>query len=148
MNAAHTTAPVIEDTSVDHTADIAAIEQIIATAQTAFNTKDAELLTADYAENAIVGNAVGVVMHGAAAMREAAYAGFAGFLKDQYAQYDVTGITFIRPDMALAHKAARATTATGELIDADHAMVALYVLVKENGRWWTVARHNTLVPRA
>ncbi|MGX1806674.1 SgcJ/EcaC family oxidoreductase [Nocardia sp. NPDC055321] len=142
------TAPVIEDTGVDHTADIAAIEQIIANAQTAFNGNDAELLTADFAANAAVGNAVGRVMHGVDTVREASRAGFAGFLKDEYARYDVADITFVRTDLALAHKLAYETTPAGELLHPEPAMVALYVLVKENGRWWTVARQNTLIPRA
>lgn len=43
-------------------------------------------------------------------------------------------------------RAARATTADGTLIDRDPAMVALYVLVREGGRWWVAARQNTPVP--
>nr|WP_238846447.1 hypothetical protein [Nocardia terpenica] len=49
--------------------------------------------------------------------------------------------------MALAHKTARAITADGKPIDIEPAMVALYVLTKENGRWWIAARQNTPVPR-
>jgi hypothetical protein len=33
----------------------------------------------------------------------------------------------------------------GEPIDVGHSMVALYVLVKEDGRWWVAARQNTPV---
>ncbi|MFB7722457.1 SgcJ/EcaC family oxidoreductase [Nocardia sp. NPDC056100] len=148
MSTAAATAPVIEDTTVDHTADIAAITQVIANAQRAFNTNDAELMAADYAANASAGNAVGMVMHGADTVRAASEAGLAGFLKDQFVRYDIADITFPRADVALVHKLARETTATGELVDQDPAMVALYVLIKENGRWWTIARHNTPIPRA
>ena len=49
--------------------------------------------------------------------------------------------------MALAYKEAYATEADGTPIDLDHAMNALYVLVKEDGRWLIAARQNTLVPR-
>ncbi|WP_330185058.1 SgcJ/EcaC family oxidoreductase [Nocardia sp. NBC_01503] len=148
MSTAATTAPVIEDTGVDHTADTAAITQVIANAQQAFNTDDPNLMAADFAANASVGNAVGTVLYGAEAVRVASAAGLAGFLKDQFVRYDIADISFPRPDMALVHKVARATTATDELVDQDPAMVALYVLLKENGRWWTIARHNTPVPRA
>ncbi|WP_067572248.1 SgcJ/EcaC family oxidoreductase [Nocardia acidivorans] len=148
MSTAATTAPVIEDASVDHTADIAAITRVIANAQQAFNTNDPNLMAADFAANASAGNAVGMVLRGAEAVRAASEAGLAGFLKDQFVRYDITDITFPRPDMALVHKVARETTATGELLDQDPAMVALYVLLKENGRWWTIARHNTPIPRA
>jgi len=139
--------PVVADTTVDHTDDIAAIEQIIANVETAYNTNDAELMTADFTANAAVVNAVGALMVGKDALLEANRQGLAGFLKDQYVRYEVADIVFLRPDIAIAHKLARATTVEGELIDIDHAMIALYVLVKENGRWWTAARQNTLVPQ-
>ncbi|MRH86697.1 SgcJ/EcaC family oxidoreductase [Nocardia sp. SYP-A9097] len=148
MSRAGATAPVIEDTTVDHTADITAITQVIANSQQAFNANDAELMAADYAANASAGNAVGMVMHGADAVRAASEVGLAGFLKNQYVRYDIADITFPRPDIALVHKLARETTATGELVDQEPAMVALYVLAKEHGRWWTIARHNTPIPRA
>ncbi|NNH71605.1 SgcJ/EcaC family oxidoreductase [Nocardia uniformis] len=145
---AHVTAPVIEDNTVDHTADRAAIERIIGTVQTAFNTNDAELLVSDLAQNALVGNAVGMLAQGRDAVHAASEIGFAGFLKDQYARYDIKSIVFPQPNTALAHKVAYETTADGELVDTEPAMIALYVLVKENGRWWVVARQNTLIPRA
>jgi uncharacterized protein (TIGR02246 family) len=63
-------------------------------------------------------------------------------------RYRVVEVTLLRPDVAIAHKTARATTADGTLIDTEPAMVALYVLVKEDGQWWTAARQNTLVPSA
>ncbi|MFF3223564.1 SgcJ/EcaC family oxidoreductase [Nocardia suismassiliense] len=140
--------PMVSDTTVDHAADIAAIEQIIGNVETAYNTNDAELMTADFTANAAVVNAVGALMTGRDALLEANRRGLAGFLKDQYVRYEITDITFLRPDVALAHKVARATTPDGELIDIDHAMIALYVLVKEDGRWWTAARQNTLIPKA
>lgn len=147
MNAKTFAPPVLGDTGTDHSADIAAIEQIVASVETAYNTNDAELMTADFAANAMVVNAMGALLTGRADLLAANRAGLAGFLRDQYVRYEVTDITFLRPDVALAHKVARATTATGELIDTDPAMIALYVLVKENGRWWTAARQNTLIPQ-
>lgn len=32
-----------------------------------------------------------------------------------------------------------------EHLDDDHVMKVLYVVVKQDERWWTVARHHTLV---
>ena len=55
---------------------------------------------------------------------------------------------FLRPDVALAFKQAWATDADGTDLAADQAMVALYVLVCEQGRWWTAARANALVQPA
>jgi uncharacterized protein (TIGR02246 family) len=53
---------------------------------------------------------------------------------------------FVRPDVAIAHKRAWAIGPNGETIDVGHSMVALYVLVNEDDRWWVAARQNTLVP--
>ncbi|MBF6256659.1 SgcJ/EcaC family oxidoreductase [Nocardia farcinica] len=141
------TAPrVVQHGDHDHTADITEIRRIIERVETAYNTNDAELMTADFTPDATVVNAVGTRISGRAALLAANRAGLAGFLKDQYVRYDVTDIVFLRPDVALAHKVARATTADGGLIDREPAMIALYVLIRENGRWWTAARQNTLVP--
>ncbi|QLY29071.1 SgcJ/EcaC family oxidoreductase [Nocardia huaxiensis] len=148
MSTVQVEAPVIADNSVDHTADRVAIEQIIRNVETAYNTNDAELMVADLAANAVVGNAVGMLQQGREAVLEASRAGLAGFLKDEYVRYDVLGISFLTAEVAIAHKGARATTAEGELIDRDDAMRALYVLVKQDGRWWVAARQNTLVPQA
>ncbi len=139
--------PLIEDNSVDHAEDRVAIEALIANVETAFNTNDAELMVRDVARNAVLGNAAGMLLHGRDATLAASRDGLAGFLKDQYVRYELLGITFLRADVAIAHKAARAVTADGAPIDVDPAMVALYVLTKEDGRWWIAARHNTPVPR-
>ncbi|GHE84507.1 MULTISPECIES: SgcJ/EcaC family oxidoreductase [Actinomycetes] len=139
--------PLIEDSTVDHERDVAAIRQIIADAEKAFNTNDAELLTAPFARNASVVNAMGVQMTGREAIQDANQRGLSGFLRDEHARYRMTDVVFLRPDVAVAHKHAWATTPDGELIDTDHAMVAIYVLVKEDGRWWVAARQNTLVAR-
>ena len=78
-------------------------------------------------------------------MLEASTALFAGPLRDQRARYELADVLFVRPDVALAHKHATAIDEAGMPISVGHAMTALYVLVRENGRWWVVARQNTLV---
>ena len=138
-------APTIEDTTTDHAADQAAIEAIVADVETGFNTKDPELSVAHFARNATAVTVGGVHSSGLDALLEAHRAAFAGPLRDQFARYDVIDIVFLHPDVAVAHKAARAVQSDGTPIDVGHAMVAVYVLVKEHGRWWIVARQNTLV---
>lgn len=127
--------------------DVAAIKQVVADVETGFNTNDAELMNRHFTKNAAVVNAMGIRTVGREALLAASKAGLAGFLKDQFARYEVTDVTFLREDVALAHKEAYATTPEGVDIDVDHAMNALYVLVKDDGRWWIAARQNTLVQK-
>ncbi|MFD4404394.1 SgcJ/EcaC family oxidoreductase [Nocardia sp. NPDC058499] len=138
--------PTVEDSTVDHTADIAAIRQLVGDVETGYNTNDAELMVSGFTANAAAGNAVGAITAGYDALLDSARRGLAGFLAGEHVRYAVTDIVFLRPDIAIAHKTARAVTAHGELIDRDPAMVALYVLVREGGRWWVAARQNTPVP--
>src|SRR5687768_12568753 len=118
--------PHVEDLA-DHADDEAAIRAIVADTEKAFNTGDAELLVAHMAANVSAVGVTGAELAG----REAALAGgrtaFAGPLKGQRARYEVVGITFVRPDVALARKHAHAVDGAGDPIDVGHAMTALYV---------------------
>jgi uncharacterized protein (TIGR02246 family) len=126
-------------------ADVAAIERVIADIEAAFNAKDPELSVAHFTPDATAVSAAGTLIAGREALLEAHRAGYAGPLRDQYARYELADVTFPRPDVAIAHKRARAITADGEPLDVGHAMIALYVLVREDGRWLVAARQNTLV---
>ncbi|WP_030104394.1 SgcJ/EcaC family oxidoreductase [Actinoalloteichus caeruleus] len=133
------------DNATDPEGDTAAIRRIIEESETAYNTNDAELMVAHFAENATITTATGTRVTGRQAILDHTRAALNGFLRDQYVRYDVTDVTFPGPGLALAHKSARAATAGGELIDREPSMVATYVLVREGGRWWVTARLNTLV---
>ena len=141
-------APHIEDSTTDHTADIAAIRQVITDAERAFNSNDADLLVEHFAENATAVGVTGVQLDGREAVLAASKALFAGALRDQRARYELADVVFVRPDVALAHKHATALDGAGRPVSVGHAMTALYVLVREHGRWWVAARQNTLVPAA
>jgi uncharacterized protein (TIGR02246 family) len=138
-------APRIED-NTDHTADVETIRRIVADIEKGFNDNDAELLVEHFAQNGSVVTAMGTQIDGREAMLESARAGLAGPLRDERARYELADVLFVRPDVAVAHKHARATDETGEPKKVDHEMSALYVLVRENGRWWIVSRQNTIVP--
>src|SRR5687768_9837797 len=129
---------------MDHAADITAIRAVIADIETGFNEHDAERSVAHFTDDATAVNVGGVLVPGRDALLEAHRAGFAGPLRDQYARYELGEITFLRPDVAVAHKRARAVDADGEPLDLDHTMIALYVFVREDGRWRVAARQNTL----
>jgi uncharacterized protein (TIGR02246 family) len=130
---------------VSHDEDTAALQQVIADIESGFNTNDAELSVKHFTDDASAVNVGGALTSGRDALLEAHRAGFAGPLRDQYAQYELDDVVFVRPDVAVAHKRARATDARGEPIDVGHAMIALYVFVKDDGRWRIAARQNTLV---
>lgn len=137
--------PTIEDDTTDHTDDVAAIRQVIADVETGFNTNDAELAAKHFSENASVVTAVGTEITGRAAVLEHHRVGLAGPLADERAAYELSDVGFLRPDVAIAHKHAWVLDADGARTESDHAMVALYVLVREQGRWWVASRQNTLV---
>jgi uncharacterized protein (TIGR02246 family) len=141
-----TTPPTIADTATDHDDDIAAIGELVAAVEAGFNTNDADLMTAPFAENGVAVGVTGALAAGRAALLEAGRVGLAGPLKDQRARYELTDLTFLRPDVAIGHKRAWAIDADDRDLDVGHAMIALYVFVKESGDWWVAARQNTLVP--
>jgi uncharacterized protein (TIGR02246 family) len=126
-------------------ADVAAIERVIADIEVGFNTKDPELSVAHFAPDATAVSVDGTLIAGREALLAAHRAAYAGPLRDQYARYELADVAFPRPDVAVAHKRARATTSAGEPLDVGHAMIALYVFVREDGRWLVAARQNTVV---
>jgi uncharacterized protein (TIGR02246 family) len=133
----------------DRAADEAAIKDVIALQERAFNTKDPELFARPWRERSWGVSVTGVEAEGREAIRRAAEVGFAGFLADQYATYATGPVELLGDDAAIVHVYARATDADGAPTDpdVDHTMVALYVLAREDDRWQIVARQNTLVAR-
>jgi uncharacterized protein (TIGR02246 family) len=129
---------------MDHTDDIAAIRAVIADIEAGFNENDAERSVAQFTADATAVDVAGRLLAGREALLAAHRAGFAGPLADQHARYELGEITFLRPDVALAHKRARAVAADGTPLELDHTMIALYVFVRDGGRWRVAARQNTL----
>lgn len=136
--------PTIQDTSVDHSADEAAIRQVIASVEAGFNAKDAALMNQPMSQNASVVNVHGMQFTGWDAIQDVSLRGLAGSLVDEYVRYSLIDLVFLRPDVAIAHKQAVATTAEGQVIEGEQTMIGLYVLVKEGGSWWVASRQNTL----
>jgi uncharacterized protein (TIGR02246 family) len=130
---------------MEHAADVAAIRRVIADIETGFNTNDPELSVAHFTDDATAVNVAGVLLAGRDALLDANRSGLAGPLRDQHARYELGEITFLRPDVAIAHKRATAVDAAGEPLDVGHAMIALYVFVRDGGEWRVAARQNTLV---
>ena len=125
--------------------DVAAIGRLIGDIERGFNTNDIDLSSDHFTPDATAVTVSGVVLDGRDAIREAARAGFAGPLRDEHARYVIDDVVFPRPDVAIAHKRAEATTAEGNPIEGAPRMIALYVFVKHDGRWQVAARQNTMV---
>jgi uncharacterized protein (TIGR02246 family) len=130
----------------EHDQDVRAIRDVVADIETGFNTNDAELCVEHFAEDAWSVGVTGVRVAGGPALLAAHRAGLAGPLREQYARYRVGEVNFLRPDVAIAQKYATAVDPDGRPVGAGHAMIALYVLVKDGARWRVAARQNTLVP--
>ena len=122
-------------------ADVAAIEAVIADHERAFNTKDPELLAAHFRPRSWAVGVNGVEIEGRSAL-----VGFAGPLAEGKARYRPGEVEFLGEDVAICHMYATAISDEGELIGPDPAMIALYVFCRDGGEWVVVARQNTLVP--
>jgi len=123
------------------------IEEVIHQTEAAFNASDPEALSDTFTDDAWSVGVTGQVLHGREEILEVSRALFTGALRGQFARYVVDEVRHLAPDVAVARKLAYATDDQGNDLGADHAMVALYVLVRGEAGWRVVARQNTLVQR-
>jgi uncharacterized protein (TIGR02246 family) len=122
------------------------IDDVIHQTEAAFNASDAEALAGTFTDDAWTVGVTGQVLHGRDEILAVSRELFAGALKGQFARYVVDEVRHLAPDVAIARKLAFATDEHGNDLDADHAMVALYVLVRGEAGWRVAARQNTLAP--
>ncbi len=132
-------------TEIDHAADVAALRALVDDVEVGFNTNDAERMVRGFADDGTAVGVTGALLRGRDEMLDVSRDLLAGPLRDQRARYELDDIRFVRPDVALGYKRAWAVDADGHDLDVGHAMVALYVFVREGDRWEIAARQNTLV---
>ena len=123
------------------------IDEVINQTEAAFNAGDPEALAHTFTDDAWSVGVSGQVLRGREEILEVSRQLFAGALRGQFARYVVDEVRHLAPDVAVARKLAYATDDRGDDLDVDHAMVALYVLVRGEEGWRVVARQNTLVQR-
>ena len=121
------------------------IDVVIQQTEAAFNASDAEALASTFTDDAWTVSVTGQVLQGRAEILDVSRELLAGALKEQFARYVVDEVRHLAPDVAIARKLAYATDENGNDLDADHAMVALYVLVRSEAGWRVAARQNTIV---
>jgi uncharacterized protein (TIGR02246 family) len=124
---------------------VRAIEQIVADVERGFNSNDVELSTRHFRADARSTSALGQRVVGIDAIVEAHRKGYAGPLRDSKASYDVDDVLFLRSDVAIVQKQAWEIDADGNRYGEGPAMVATYVMSKDDGAWSIAARANTLV---
>ncbi|GAA3398331.1 YybH family protein [Cryptosporangium minutisporangium] len=124
--------------------DEAALRRIVRDVEDGFNRNDPALLSAHIAEDAVIGTARGTWATGRAAIDEANQAVLTGFLRDATAYYEFSDAVALAPDVAVAQKRAWSTRDAADAGEPPE-MIALYVFVRRDGRWWIARRQNTLV---
>lgn len=123
------------------------VTDVIEATEAAFNSSDAEALANTFTTDAWSVGVTGQVLRGREEILETGRQLFSGALRDQFARYVVDEVRELAPDVAVVRKLAYATEAEGHDLEADHAMVALYVLIRDDDGWHVAARQNTLVQR-
>src|SRR3546814_2694440 len=106
-------------------------ESVIKQPEAAVNGSDAEALAATFTDDAWTVGVTGQVLQGRDEILETSRKLFAGPLAGQSARYVVDDVRHLGDDVAIVRKLAYATDENGTDIDVGHAMVALYVLVRE-----------------
>jgi uncharacterized protein (TIGR02246 family) len=140
------------------TANVAAIEAIVASQADAWNRGDAKAFSARFAADGSFVNVFGMSFYGHAAFEQRHAEIFQGFAKGTRATMSVQKLRFIRPDVAVADVlcesrgyAVLPPSVPGSAHGAVRSMLQL-VLVRENSDWWITAFHNVAIaplpPRA
>lgn len=118
---------------------------IVADIEQGFTDNDPELLARHVADDAVIVNPLGTVLRGPAAVEESARELLIdGPLADATAHYRLAEISLLAPEVAVAHKSAWSTRAEAD-DGAPPQMIALYVFIRRDGRWWISRRQHTLV---
>ncbi|MFJ4090676.1 SgcJ/EcaC family oxidoreductase [Kitasatospora sp. NPDC089913] len=126
-------------------AELAAIQQVVATVQHAQVNELPEVFIDLFREDAIWTTGHGKVLLGRDAIAEFTRAVLPGSFSGtgNTATYEVSHVFFVRPDVAAVKVRQRYLDAAGEQVGDEGS--PLYVMAKEDGRWLLTANQNTPV---
>jgi uncharacterized protein (TIGR02246 family) len=126
-----------------------AVDGFVAGLQAGIDSADAEVYNADFAEDVMWGSPYGATVIGYDALHSIHRGMFesAVAVAGASSRYQTVHVMAPAPDVAIAHVRRAALDADGEPVPIDDASVfsemAMYVLVRRDGKWWLAAGQNT-----
>jgi uncharacterized protein (TIGR02246 family) len=127
----------------------AAVEALVTTLQTGWDTSDAEIADRQFSADIAWGSPYGATVHGFeplfAIHQRLKAAGRGG----PHSRYEIDRVLPISDDVIVAHVARLAVDSSGEPVagsaddDASFSEMAMYVLVRRDNDWWLAAGQNT-----
>jgi uncharacterized protein (TIGR02246 family) len=126
-----------------------AVDGFVAGLQAGIDSADAETYNADFADDVMWGSPYGATVIGYEALH-AIHRGMFGqgvAVAGASSRYQTENVMAPAPDVAIAHVRRVALNTDGQPIPVDDATVfsemAMYVLVRRDGKWWLAAGQNT-----
>jgi uncharacterized protein (TIGR02246 family) len=126
-----------------------AVDGFVAGLQAGIDSADAEAYNADFAEDVMWGSPYGATVIGYDALHSIHRGMFESgvAVAGASSRYQAVHVMAPAPDVAIAHVRRAALDADGEPVLIDDASVfsemAMYVLVRRDGKWWLAAGQNT-----
>ncbi|MGY3515978.1 SgcJ/EcaC family oxidoreductase [Micromonospora sp. PTRAS2] len=133
------------DATIDRHAEIAAIEDVVATVEHAQRNELVEEFVSLFREDAIWTTAAGKLLVGRDAIAAFTRQVLPGAMKDLVPSYEVVHVLFIRADVAAVKVRQRYSSREGEPRTDLGEGTPMYVMSKEDGRWRLTANQNTAV---
>lgn len=126
-----------------------AVDEFVSGLQAGIEHADAETYNADFADDVMWGSPYGATVNGYDTLhsihRRMHQQGVA--VTGPASRYQTVHVMAPAPDVAIAHVRRIALDTDGEQIPIDDEMVfsemAMYVLVRRDGKWWLAAGQNT-----
>jgi uncharacterized protein (TIGR02246 family) len=126
-----------------------AVDGFVAGLQAGIDSADAQTYNADFAEDVMWGSPYGATVTGYDALHSIHRGMFARGVAVAGASslYQTVDVMAPTPDVAIAHVRRVAIDADGQPVPIDNPSVfsemAMYVLVRRDGKWWLAAGQNT-----